>query len=267
VLLAHIGSFVPAAKAVLGPIDRILTRIGAGDDLARGQSTFMVEMSETSYILHHASAQSLVLMDEIGRGTSTYDGLALADAVARHLAAVNRSYTLFATHYHELNELESLYDRIKNFNVQVKEHDNKVIFMRKLVRGGADHSYGIQVADMAGLPQTVIDRAKVILGNLEKHSLDVTNRNGGDEAGPGAGSGDDGNGRLAEGARKKTAARRAVKDVDRQGQIPQMSLFQTAIDPNIEILMDKLEAADPNRMTPIEALMLLSELKRLSENG
>jgi DNA mismatch repair protein MutS len=269
VLMAQIGCFVPAKEAEIGLVDKIFTRVGASDNLAAGESTFLVEMNEAANILNNATPRSLILLDEVGRGTSTFDGLSIAWSLVEYLHNKPEvaAKTLFATHYHELNELESLYDRIKNFNVQVKEHDNKVIFMRKLVRGGADHSYGIQVADMAGLPQTVIDRAKVILGNLEKHSLDVTNRNGGDEDGPGAGSGGDGNGRLAEGARKKTAARKAVKDVDRQGQIPQMSLFQTAIDPNIEILMDKLEAADPNRMTPIEALMLLSELKRLAENS
>jgi len=145
-----------------------------------------------------------------------------------------------------------MYDHIVNYNVQVKEHDGKVIFLRKLVRGGADHSYGIQVADMAGLPSIVIERAKEILKNLESHSLDIT----------------DSNGTLAEGAKKKAvAAKKAAKDMDKQEQIDQMSLFQTQLDPRIEQLIDKLEASDPNRMTPIESLMLVSELKKLVENS
>jgi DNA mismatch repair protein MutS len=262
VLMAQVGCFVPAKEAEIGLVDKIFTRVGASDNLAAGESTFLVEMNEAANILNNATPRSLVLLDEVGRGTSTFDGLSIAWSLVEYLHNKPEvaAKTLFATHYHELNELESLYDRIKNFNVQVKEHDGKVIFMRKLIRGGADHSYGIQVADMAGLPQTVINRAKVILGNLEKHSLDVTNRNG-----ETIGNGSDKNQKLFEGARKKSAARNAVKQVDRQDQIPQMSLFQNAVDPNLEMVMDKLQAADPNRMTPIEALMLLNELKRLSE--
>ena len=263
VLMAQIGCFVPAKEAEIGLVDKIFTRVGASDNLAAGESTFLVEMNEAANILNNATPKSLVLLDEVGRGTSTFDGLSIAWSLVEYLHNKPEvaAKTLFATHYHELNELESLYDRIKNFNVQVREHDGKVIFMRKLVRGGADHSYGIQVADMAGLPQTVIDRAKVILGNLEKHSLDVTNRNGE----KGGGNGTEPNRKLAESARKKSTARNTVRQVDRQQQIPQMSLFQNTTDPNLEMVMDKLEAADPNRMTPIEALMLLNELKRLSE--
>ncbi|HSR64507.1 MAG TPA: DNA mismatch repair protein MutS, partial [Xanthomonadaceae bacterium] len=161
VLLAHIGSFVPAARALIGPIDRILTRIGAGDDLARGQSTFMVEMAETSYILHHATSESLVLMDEIGRGTSTYDGLALADACARHLAATNRSYTLFATHYFELTALAEPASGIANVHLDAVEHHDRnggdsLVFMHAVKDGPADRSFGLQVAALAGLPKTVV---------------------------------------------------------------------------------------------------------------
>jgi DNA mismatch repair protein MutS len=172
VLLAHIGSFVPAARAVIGPIDRILTRIGAGDDLARGQSTFMVEMSETSYILHHATAESLVLMDEIGRGTSTYDGLALADACARHLASVNRSYTLFATHYFELTALAAPGSGIANVHLDAIEHrdhagNESLVFMHAVKDGPADRSFGLQVAALAGLPKTVVRQARARLAELE----------------------------------------------------------------------------------------------------
>ena len=173
VLLAHIGSFVPAARAVIGPIDRILTRIGAGDDLARGQSTFMVEMAETSYILHHATAQSLVLMDEIGRGTSTYDGLALADACARHLAAVNRSYTLFATHYFELTALAEPGSGIANVHLDAVEHGDALVFMHAVKDGPADRSFGLQVAALAGLPKTVVRQARARLAELEQQNRDA----------------------------------------------------------------------------------------------
>src|SRR5690606_3935484 len=168
VLLAHIGSFVPAARATIGPIDRILTRIGAGDDLARGQSTFMVEMAETSYILHHATPQSLVLMDEIGRGTSTYDGLALADAVARHLAAENRCYTLFATHYFELTALAEPGSGIANVHLDAVEHGDSLVFMHAVKDGPADRSFGLQVAALAGLPKAAVRQARRRLAELER---------------------------------------------------------------------------------------------------
>jgi DNA mismatch repair protein MutS len=173
VLLAHIGSFVPAARAVIGPIDRILTRIGAGDDLARGQSTFMVEMAETSYILHHATSESLVLMDEIGRGTSTYDGLALADACARHLAATNRSYTLFATHYFELTALAGPGSGIANVHLDAVEHGDALVFMHAVKDGPADRSFGLQVAALAGLPKAVVRQARGRLAELEQQGRDA----------------------------------------------------------------------------------------------
>ncbi|WP_462115160.1 DNA mismatch repair protein MutS [Lysobacter xanthus] len=172
VLLAHVGSFVPAATATIGPIDRILTRIGAGDDLARGQSTFMVEMAETSYILHHATDQSLVLMDEIGRGTSTYDGLALAEACARHLASVNRAYTLFATHYFELTRLAEPGSGIANVHLDAVEHGDKLVFMHAVKDGPADRSFGLQVAALAGLPRAVVEQARARLAELEQQRPD-----------------------------------------------------------------------------------------------
>lgn len=177
VLLAHIGSFVPASRAVIGPIDRILTRIGAGDDLAKGQSTFMVEMAETSYILHHATDCSLVLMDEIGRGTSTYDGLALADACARHLAQRNRSYTLFATHYFELTALAQPGSGIANVHLDAVEHRDKqggetLVFMHAVKDGPADRSFGLQVAALAGLPRQVVRDARARLAELEQRRHD-----------------------------------------------------------------------------------------------
>ena len=173
VLLAHIGSFVPAARAMIWPIDRILTRIGAGDDLARGQSTFMVEMSETSYILHHATDESLVLMDEIGRGTSTYDGLALADACARHLAVANRSYTLFATHYFELTALATPGSGIANVHLDAVEHGDALVFMHAVKDGPADRSFGLQVAALAGLPKSVVRQARARLAELEQQGRDA----------------------------------------------------------------------------------------------
>jgi DNA mismatch repair protein MutS len=177
VLLAHVGSFVPAARAEIGPVDRILTRIGAGDDLARGQSTFMVEMSETSYILHHATAQSLVLMDEIGRGTSTYDGLALAEACARHLASVNRCHTLFATHYFELTALAEPGSGIRNVHLDAVEHRDRqggetLVFMHAVKDGPADRSFGLQVAALAGLPKSVVRQARGRLAELEQRRHD-----------------------------------------------------------------------------------------------
>jgi DNA mismatch repair protein MutS len=173
VLLACIGSFVPAAKATIGPIDRILTRIGAGDDLARGQSTFMVEMSETAYILHHATEHSLVLMDEIGRGTSTYDGLALADAVARQLASANRSYTLFATHYFELTALAEPGSGIANLHLDAVEHGDALVFMHAVRPGPANRSFGLQVAALAGLPKPALQQARARLAELESQNRDA----------------------------------------------------------------------------------------------
>lgn len=254
VLLAQTGSFVPAKEASIGIVDKIFTRVGASDNLAAGESTFLVEMNEAANILNNATPSSLILLDEIGRGTSTFDGLSIAWSLAEYLhnQPAVAAKTLFATHYHELNELENLYERIVNYNVQVKEHKGKIIFLRKLIRGGADHSYGIQVAAMAGLPEIVIQRAKEILGNLESHSLDVTQSSGTLEKGATA---------------RKKAAQKMAKEVEKQHAITQMSLFQSTLDPHLETIKNKLDAADPNRMTPVESLMLLAELKRLLEKS
>ena len=170
-LLAHTGSFVPAANARVDLLDRIFTRIGASDDLARGQSTFMVEMSETANILNNATPRSLVILDEIGRGTSTFDGLSLAWSIVEHLHNQVGAKTLFATHYHELTELVQRLPRLKNFNVAVREWNDQIVFLRKIVEGGTDKSYGIQVARLAGVPRPVVDRAKQILRNLEESEL------------------------------------------------------------------------------------------------
>jgi len=170
-LLAHTGSFVPAVEARIDLVDRIFTRIGASDDLARGQSTFMVEMSETANILNNATSSSLIILDEIGRGTSTFDGLSLAWSILEHLHNQIGAKTLFATHYHELTELAGRLTRLKNYNVAVREWRDQVVFLHRIVEGGADKSYGIQVARLAGVPTPVIDRAKIILANLEDSEL------------------------------------------------------------------------------------------------
>ena len=226
VLLAHVGSFVPAARAVIGPIDRILTRIGAGDDLARGQSTFMVEMAETSYILHHATANSLVLMDEIGRGTSTYDGLALAEACARHLAHANRAYTLFATHYFELTALAEPGSGIANVHLDAIEHGDKLVFMHAVKDGPANRSFGLQVAALAGLPRTVVEQARRTLVELEQRGA------------PHA---------VAE---MSPAALESPQ---------QFGLFAPAPSPALEALA----AIDPDELTPKQALEALYRLKLL----
>ncbi|HET7162177.1 MAG TPA: DNA mismatch repair protein MutS [Rhodanobacteraceae bacterium] len=235
VLLAHIGSYVPAASATIGAIDRIFTRIGAGDDLARGQSTFMVEMSETANILHNATAQSLVLMDEVGRGTSTYDGLALARAAAVHLATVNRAFTLFATHYFELTELAAQFEGIANVHLDAVEyHDAKqgdqLVFMHAVKDGPANRSFGLQVAALAGLPKAVIAEAKQTLAALER----------------------DGHPGIA-----------AKTQQSKNPASPQSDLFaSTRADPRLAKLADAVREIDPDELTPREALETLYRLRR-----
>ena len=235
VLLAQTGSFVPAARARIGVVDRIFTRVGASDDLARGRSTFMVEMTETAAILHNASRRSLVVLDEIGRGTSTFDGLSIAWAVAEHLHDKAGCRTLFATHYHELQDLARERPRVKNLTVAVREVGDKVVFLRKLVAGGASRSYGIEVAKLAGLPPEVLSRARQILKNLE--TLEV------DEGGHAA---------LARGGQRRRA---------REGGA-QLGLFG-AIDPELARLRDEIRALAIDEMTPLAALQALSAWKRL----
>jgi len=253
VLMAQIGSFVPADAAEIGIVDKIFTRVGASDNLAAGESTFLVEMNEAANILNNATPKSLILLDEVGRGTSTFDGLSIAWSLAEYLhnSPDVAAKTLFATHYHELNELESRYPRIKNFNVLVREFDGKVVFLRKLVKGGADHSYGIQVASMAGLPEVVIARARQILSNLESHTLEVDAAENTDAL------------EVVKAARQHGAVSKALDTIPSQETLPQLSLFQMNMDPRQEMIFNKLRAMDPDRMTPIEALMLLADLRRL----
>jgi DNA mismatch repair protein MutS len=230
VLLAQMGCFVPAAAAEIGLVDKVFTRVGASDNLSRGESTFMVEMTETASILNNLSDRSLVLMDEIGRGTSTYDGVSIAWSIAEFLHEhPARPRTLFATHYHELNQLAEDFPRIKNFNVSVKEAGNRVIFMRKLQPGGSAHSFGIHVAQMAGMPPNLVSRANDIMAHLERDHL-----------------------REETGEKLRDAPKPKV----------QLQLFESAADPRLERIREALEKLDVNTLTPIEALLKLNEFKQ-----
>ena len=230
VLLAQMGSYVPAQNAKIGIVDKIFTRVGASDNISMGESTFMVEMNETASILNNISERSLVLLDEIGRGTSTYDGISIAWAISEFLHEhPSKAKTLFATHYHELNEMTATFERIKNFNVSVKELEDNIIFLRKLVSGGSNHSFGIHVAKLAGMPNMVIHRANKILAQLEKN-----NKNS------------------------------EVKDVLKQAQHEEMQLsFFQLDDPLLENIREEILATNIDTLTPIEALMKLNEIKRM----
>jgi DNA mismatch repair protein MutS len=232
VLLAQIGSFVPAASATIGLVDRIFTRIGAREDLTTGQSTFMMEMVETANILNNATPRSLIILDEIGRGTSTYDGLAIARAVAEYIHNYSglQAKTLFATHYHELVELASLLPRVKNYNVAVTEDGGEVIFLRKIVPGGVDKSYGIHVAQLAGLPKSVVHRAQEVLEDLEVDS---------------------------------NPTRRAAKGQRRQPEPAQQLTFFGQKLP----VLEELEKLEIESLTPLEALTRLYELQKKAREG
>lgn len=232
VLLAQIGSFVPAKAAKIGIVDKIFTRVGASDNISLGESTFMVEMHEAASILNNLSPRSLILLDEIGRGTSTYDGISIAWAMAEyiHEHPTAKAKTLFATHYHELNEMEKSFNRIKNYNVSVKELDDKVIFLRKLKRGGSEHSFGIHVAQMAGMPKSVVNRANDILKDLEK-------------------------------SEKKDGLSKPVGEIAEHREGMQTTIFQLD-DPVLKQISDEIANLDINNLTPVEALNKLNEIKR-----
>jgi DNA mismatch repair protein MutS len=252
VLLAQVGSFVPADAAQIGVVDRIFTRVGASDNLAAGESTFLVEMNEAANILNNATARSLILFDEVGRGTSTFDGLSIAWAIVEYLHERPEvaARTLFATHYHELNAMADRLERVHNYRIQVSEHEGEIVFLRKLIPGGADHSYGIEVAKMAGLPDAVIARAHEVLQNLESQHLEVGGDGKMDEASdPPSG----------DGMRAKKGDAEAVPDLE-DSQANQMHLFGQP-DPVAEEIKEMLGEIDPNRITPVEALMKLSEMK------
>lgn len=232
VLMAQMGCFVPAKEAQIGLVDKIFTRVGASDNMTSGESTFMVEMNETASILNNLSPGSLILMDEIGRGTSTYDGISIAWSIAEYLHEhpIAKAKTLFATHYHELNELTNSFSRIKNFNVSVKEVGNKVIFLRKLVPGGSEHSFGIHVAKMAGMPPKLVSRANEILKRLEQE------RTGGEDI------------------------KDSIKKVQKQAY--QLQMFSID-DPVLVKIRDMLNNLEVNTLTPVEALMKLDEIQRV----
>ncbi len=236
VLMAQTGSFVPASLAKIGLVDKVFTRVGASDNLSAGESTFMVEMNETASIMNNLSSRSLILLDEIGRGTSTYDGISIAWSLAEYLHnnPEARPRTLFATHYHELNELAEKYTRIKNFHVAIKEAGNKVIFLRKLVEGGTEHSFGIHVAKMAGMPKQIIDRANEMLAELESQ-------------------------RQQQGDIKQTVKKMPAQNF-------QLSFFDMS-DPKMKRLAEEIEKVEVNAMTPVEAIMKLQELKKILEGN
>ena len=234
VLLAQMGSFVPAEVAKIGFVDKIFTRVGASDNISLGESTFMVEMNEAASILNNVSDRSLILFDELGRGTSTYDGISIAWSIVEHLHehALAKAKTLFATHYHELNEMEGAFTRVKNFNVSIKEVGNKVVFLRKLVRGGSNHSFGIHVAGMAGMPKSVIKRAEQILKKLE-------------------------------GGKEKESLAKPLEEIGENREGMQLSFFQLD-DPVLKQIRDEIAGLDVNNLTPIEALNKLNEIKKLT---
>lgn len=234
VLLAQMGSFVPAEKAEIGFVDKIFTRVGASDNISLGESTFMVEMNEAASILNNVSDRSLILFDELGRGTSTYDGISIAWSVVEYLHEHPRAKakTLFATHYHELNEMEGAFPRVRNFNVSIKEVGNKVIFLRKLVRGGSNHSFGIHVAGMAGMPKSVIKRAEQILVKLE-------------------------------GGREKGSLAKPLAEIREKREGMQLSFFQLD-DPVLKQIRDEIAGLDINNLTPIDALNKLNEIKKIT---
>jgi len=233
VLMAQIGCFVPVESAKIGIVDKIFTRVGASDNISQGESTFMVEMNEAASILNNLSNRSLVLFDELGRGTSTYDGISIAWAIVEYIHEHPncKAKTLFATHYHELNEMEKSFHRIKNYNVSVKEIDKKVIFLRKLVRGGSEHSFGIHVAKMAGMPQSIVRRSEQILKQLETDN-------------------------------RQSGVSKPVGEIAEQREGLQLSFFQLD-DPVLEQIRDEIKNLDVDNLTPIEALNKLNEVKRI----
>lgn len=236
VLLAQIGCFVPAERARIGMVDKIFTRVGASDNISLGESTFMVEMTEASNILNNVTPRSLVLFDELGRGTSTYDGISIAWAIVEYLHEHSRAQarTLFATHYHELNEMEKNFPRIKNFNVSVKQVDGKIIFVRKLEKGGSEHSFGIHVAEIAGMPRSIVKRANIILKELEKDNSQVGS----------------------------SVGKAAVERLDQSREGVQLSFFQLD-DPVLTQIRDEILGLDVNNLTPVEALNKLNDIKKI----
>ncbi len=256
ILMAQMGSFVPAEKAHIGVVDKIFTRVGASDNISQGESTFMVEMLESASILNNLSERSLILLDEIGRGTSTYDGISIAWAMVEYIHNYPTAHakTMFATHYHELNEMEQLFERIKNYHVSVREVDNTIVFLRKLARGGTEHSFGIHVARMAGMPASIVSRATDILSNLETvyGNNEIADSGAEKTEVPTAPSR----------RRKRQPSARQVADVAQQGSM-QLQMFQLD-DPVLIQVRDQIKGLDINSLTPLEALNKLNEIKKIT---
>ena len=234
-LMAQIGSFVPAASARIGLVDKVFTRVGASDNISVGESTFMVEMSEAANIMNNLTQRSLVLFDELGRGTSTYDGISIAWSIVEYIHENARAHarTLFATHYHELNEMEKTYPRVKNWNVSVREVDGRVVFLRKLMPGGSEHSFGIHVARLAGMPAAIVKRAEAVLADLERSN-----------------------------ARDGSALQPFAPTAGGAAQGTQLSFFQLD-DPVLKQIRDEILHADVNNLTPVEALNKLHEIQKI----
>ena len=262
VLMAQVGSFVPATEATIGYCDKIFTRVGASDNISRGESTFMVEMLETSMILHNLSSRSLVLLDEIGRGTSTYDGMSIARAIVEYVHEYgDGAKTLFATHYHELNDLEEIYARVKNFHIAVKEVGKNVIFLRKLKEGGVAHSFGLHVARMAGMPRQVLESAEKTLAALEAGHEGISSVGRNDSTMSSVSSVMSGAVETSTSKKKRTVKPYNIKEgrVESDGSL-QLSFFQLE-DPLLSSLKEELDKADLNNMTPLQAFDLLRNMK------
>ena len=240
VIMAQAGCFIPAESAKIGYIDKIFTRVGASDNISQGESTFMVEMNEAANILNNISDRSLVLFDELGRGTSTYDGISIAWSIVEHIHENGRFHpkTLFTTHYHELNEMERNFPRVVNYNVSVKEIQGKVVFLRKLEKGGSEHSFGIHVAKLAGMPQSIVKRANQVLAQLEEASKGV------------------------DGKKSDSVSKEAVGSIGAHRDGYQMSFFQLD-DPLLSQIRDRLLDVNVNNLTPLQALNMLSDLQGL----
>lgn len=261
-LMAQMGSFVPADSAHIGLVDKIFTRVGASDNISLGESTFMVEMTEASDILNNVTPRSLVLFDELGRGTSTYDGISIAWAIVEYLHQHSgaQARTLFATHYHELNEMEKHFERIKNYNVSVKEVNGKVIFLRKLMPGGSEHSFGIHVAEIAGMPKSIVNRANAILKQLEADNAGV----GVDESGAEASAEAPSENAAATSVKRRKGGKLSTRNIASQSSVQgvQLSFFQLD-DPVLCQIRDEIIGLDINNLTPVEALNKLNEIKKI----
>lgn len=264
-LMAQMGSFVPADSARIGLVDKIFTRVGASDNISLGESTFMVEMTEASDILNNVTPRSLVLFDELGRGTSTYDGISIAWAIVEYLHQHSgaQARTLFATHYHELNEMEKHFERIKNYNVSVKEVNGKVIFLRKLMPGGSEHSFGIHVAEIAGMPKSIVNRANAILRQLEADNAGVGVDESGAEASAEAPS-ENAAATTVTSVKRRKGAKLSTRNIASQSSVQgvQLSFFQLD-DPVLCQIRDEIIGLDINNLTPVEALNKLNEIKKI----